>query len=214
MSEQAIVDAVKQIKSTPKQRKFIESIDLAVALRDVDLKDPSKRFRLEVLLPHALNKTMNLCIIGDADVINRAKEAGVKYTLTEDEIDLMIRNPKEVKSYIKKIDYFLAIPQLMAVVGKSMGRFLGPAGKMPSVLPPNANIEDFVFRYSRIARVRVRQNPVVHCRVGTFNMEDEHIAANIRVVINEIENKLEQGSNNIKHYHIKTTMGSSVKLGV
>ena len=209
----SILDAVRRAKGDSKERKFKESIDLAISLRDVDLKDPSKRFRAEVLLPHKLNKPVRLCIIGDDALVSKAQSEGVDYTLTEAGMEDLARDPNGAKSYISKIDYFLAMPQMMAVVGKVLGRFLGPAGKMPTVLPPNAEISDFVTRIGRTARIRLRQNPVIHCRVGTEDMPDEEIAANIRAILHEIENRLEQGANNIHATHVKTTMGPAIKIG-
>lgn len=208
-----IVEAVRKAKEVSKERKFRQSIDLAIGLRDVDLKDPSKRFRAEILLPHKPNRPVKMCVIGDEAMISNAKEAGIEYTLTEEEIENLARDPKEAKSYISNIDFFLAMPQLMATVGRLLGKFLGPSGKMPSVLPPQAPVESFVTRYGRTARVRLRQNPVLHAMVGTEDMPDEEIAANVRAVLTEIENRLDQGSNNIRHAHVKMTMGPSVKIG-
>ncbi|MHA2032525.1 MAG: 50S ribosomal protein L1, partial [Candidatus Kariarchaeaceae archaeon] len=74
MSVEVITEAVRKAKSSAKKRKFNQSIDIAVALRDVNLKDPSKRFRVEVLLPHVISPDIKLCVIGDAMIISRAKE--------------------------------------------------------------------------------------------------------------------------------------------
>ncbi len=213
MESKQILEAVRKVKSSSKERKFIQSIDLAISLRDVNLKDPSKRFRVEVLLPHPLNKDTNICVIGDAALISKAEDAGIKHTLNEDQIDQLARNANDAKIFINTIDYFLAIPQMMALIGKTLGRYLGPAGKMPSVLPPNANLENFVARYNRTCRIRLRQNPVIQCRVATEDMNDEEITENVRTIITEIENRLEQGLQNIKHAHIKTTMGPVITIG-
>lgn len=213
MSVETIVEAVRKAKSASKKRKFTQSIDLAVALRDVNLKDPSKRFRVEVLLPHVISPNIKLCVIGDAAMLSTAKEHGIEYTLDEAEVENLVKDPKQAKQYIDNIDYFLAIPQLMAVVGKNLGRYLGPSGKMPAVLPPNANLDDFVQRYTRTCKINLKQNPVIHCRVGDESMDEAEVASNIRTVLNEIENRLDQGANNIRHSHIKTTMGPTIEIG-
>jgi large subunit ribosomal protein L1 len=213
MSVEVIAEAVRKAKTAAKKRNFTQSIDLAIALRDVNLKDPSKRFRVEVLLPHVISPNIKLCVIGDAAIISRAKEHGIEYTLDEGGVENLAKDPKQAKEFINNIDYFLAIPQLMAVVGKNLGRFLGPSGKMPTVLPPNANLEDFVARYTRTCKISVKQNPVIHCRVGDESMDDKELASNIRTILNEIESRLDQGANNIRHTHIKTTMGPTFELG-
>lgn len=212
MSIEVIVEAVRKAK-TAKKRKFKQSIDLAIALRDVNLKDPSKRFSVEVLLPHVISPDIKLCVIGDAAIIKNAEDNDIGFTLDQEGVESLAKDPKQAKEYIKNIDYFLAIPQLMAVVGKNLGRYLGPSGKMPTVLSPNANLADFVARYTRTCKISLKQNPVIHCRVGDESMDDNELASNIRTVLNEVENRLEQGANNIRNTVIKTTMGPTVVLG-
>ena len=210
--QKVITQAIEKALADKKERKFKESIDLHIGLKGVDLKDPSKRFRVEVLLPHKLNKVVRLCVIGDESIIDKAKEAGVEFTLNESDLEEMIRDPGSTKTFIDGIDYFLAIPQLMASVGRLWGRFLGPSGKMPSVMPPNADIVGFVTRYGRTCRVRLRQNPVIHARVATEDMKVEEIADNVRTILTEIETRLDQGQNNIKTAYVKTTMGPAVRI--
>ncbi len=212
MDKESVKEVITKVRAGSKKRNFVQSFDLAIGLRDINLKDPSKRFRAEILLPHPLTKPVNLCIIGDADIVSRAKEANVKYTLTEDEMTNLARDAKEAKSFIDNVDYFLAIPQLMAAVGKNLGRYLGPVGKMPSVLPPGVDIAGFIGRYSRIVRIRLRQNPVIQARVATEDMSDDDVADNVLAVINDVSHKLDNGMFNIKSINLKLTMGPSFEL--
>lgn len=212
MDNTNIQTALDTVRKESKQRKFTQSIDLSISLRDVNLNDPTKRFRAEVLLPNVISEEIQICVIGDADVISRAKTAGINNTLDEIQVENLGKNIKEAKIYIDNIDYFLAIPQMMANVGRYLGRILGPSGKMPTVLPPNAKLGDFVTRYSRTCKIRLRQNPVIHCKVANEGMNDEQIVANARTVLNEIENRLDQGANNIRRAHLKTTMGPAVEI--
>jgi large subunit ribosomal protein L1 len=204
-----IKKAVEKALGDKKERKFTESFDLHIGLKGVDLKDPSKRFRVEVLLPHKLTKDVRLCVIADEATLTKAKTAGVKNTLNETELEDLVRNPSEAKTFIDGIDYFLAIPQMMATVGRLLGRFLGPAGKMPAVMPPQADVNDFVTRYGRTCRVRLRQNPV-----AMEDMSIDQIVDNVRTILSEVENRMEQGANNIRNMFVKTTMGPAIKIGV
>ena len=213
MSVEVITEAVRKAKSASKNRKFTQSVDIAIAIKDVNLKDPSKRFRTEVLLPHVISPDITLCVIGDAAIISQAQANNIEHTLNDEEVESLGKNPKDAKELVAKVDYFLAIPQLMALVGKNLGRYLGPTGKMPTVLAPNANLEEFVARYTRTCKINLKQNPVIHCRVGYETMDDNELASNIRTVLNEVENRLDQGSNNIHRTHVKTTMGPVVVIG-
>jgi len=45
-------------------------------------------------------------------------------------------------------------------------------------------------------------------------MADEEIAENIQAVVRRIEGKLKRGIQNIKSIHLKTTMGTPVKVAM
>ncbi len=212
MDKETITKVVSEARAESKKRKFTQSVDVSIALKDLNLKDPTKRFKADILMPHDVTDDVKVCVIGDGDVITRAKEAGVKYTLTKEQVEEYAKNPNDAKAFIAEINYFLAIPQMMAVVGKSLGRYLGPMGKMPTVLPPNADIAQFAGQYSRTVRVRLRQNPVINCKIGNEAMSDEDLADNILKLITEIEHNLDNGINNIRGAYVKTTMGPSKQL--
>jgi large subunit ribosomal protein L1 len=204
---------VKKVLAESKERKFVESIDVAIGLKDINLKDPTKRFRSEIVLPHTPKKVVNIAVVGDDATLDNARNAGIPFTLTETDVNNLVKDPKEARKFVNKVDYVLAVPQLMAVVGKNLGRFLGPVGKTPSVIPPNSDIKSLADRYTRTCKLRLRQNPVVHARVATRNMSEEEIVENVTTVIRDLENKLEQGQRNINAVHIKTTMGPAIKVG-
>lgn len=48
----SIEDAVKQAVTVAPQRKFAESVDLAINLGNLDLAIPTNRVDAEVILPH------------------------------------------------------------------------------------------------------------------------------------------------------------------
>jgi large subunit ribosomal protein L1 len=100
----------------------------------------------------------------------------------------------------------------MPIVGKSLGAVLGPRGKMPTPVPPNANIADQITRHQRLAIVRLKSTPIIQNRVGTEDMKDEQIAENITAIIRRLEGKLKRGIKNIKSITLKTTMGKPVEM--
>ena len=81
-------------------------------------------------------------------------------------------------------------------------------------MPPQADVNDFVTRYGRTCRVRLRQNPVIHTRVAMEDMSIDQIVDNVRTILSEVENRMEQGANNIRNMFVKTTMGPAIKIGV
>ncbi|NIQ04671.1 MAG: 50S ribosomal protein L1, partial [Candidatus Korarchaeota archaeon] len=62
-------------------------------------------------------------------------------------------------------DFFLAEAPSMPLVGKVLGSTLGPRGKMPVPVPPSADIGDLIKRYRRMVSMRIRNQPILQCRV-------------------------------------------------
>ena len=81
------------------------------------------------------------------------------------------------------------------------------AGSRELTYPVNRSGGKMVF-------LRMRDQPVLQCRVGNENMADEEIAENIQAVVRRIEGKLKRGIQNIKSIHLKTTMGTPVKVAM
>ncbi len=100
----------------------------------------------------------------------------------------------------------------MVLIGKTLGAVLGPKGKMPKPLPPQADPRSIIARLEKSVKVRVKDDPVIHVPVGTEEMTDEQISDNILAVFKIVENKLPNGKENIGTIYLKTTMGRSVQL--
>ena len=67
---------------------------------------------------------------------------------------------------------------MMPLVGKTIGQILGPKGKMPTPVPPTAPSIRLSKATGSLFGSRVREQPVVQCRIGTEKMPDEKIAEN------------------------------------
>ena len=100
----------------------------------------------------------------------------------------------------------------MPLVGKILGPVLGPRGKMPIPVSPTADIASLIEKHRKTVIVRMRNQPVLHCRVGSENMKEEEIAENIQAVLGVIEGKLKRGIKNVKLAYIKTSMGKPVSI--
>jgi len=207
-----IIEAVKEAKEKAKERKFKESIDLSISFKNLDLKKPENRISAEVTLPHPINKPVKVCVIASGDLEVRAKNEGIDSVLSRIDLEKFLSDRKAAKKLAKQFDFFLAQVDLMPLVGRSLGPVLGPRGKMPKPIPPTADVKSLVEQYRRTVRIRMRNNPVVHVRVGTKDMEDEKIAENIKAVLEFLLEKLEKGMQNIKSIYVKTTMGPPVPI--
>jgi large subunit ribosomal protein L1 len=124
----------------------------------------------------------------------------------------MASDRKEAKKKLKDYDIFVAEAPLMPIVGRVAGPILGPKGKMPTPVPPQAPIDAILERERRTVILRSRDRLFVKCKVGKESMPDEEIAGNVDAVLNSLTGVLKRGANNIKSVYLKLTMGPAVKL--
>ena len=100
----------------------------------------------------------------------------------------------------------------MPLVGKILGPALGPRGKLPVPVPPNADIAPLITKHRKTVVVKMRNQPIIQCAVGTADMKEEQIVDNIQAVLRLVEGKLKRGLKNVKLAFVKTSMGKPVEI--
>jgi len=214
LDQKTIRNAVKEAKEKAGKRKFTQSIELILNLRDVDPKKPENRIQAFIELPHELPKRNRICVIASGELALKAKDSGADLVLERKELEALAGDKKKQRKIAGEYDYFLAEAPLMPLVGKILGPILGPRGKMPTPVPPTADIIPFVERGRKMVLVRMRGQPVLQCRVGTEDMPDDEIAENVLAVVRAVESKLKRGLKNISSLYLKASMGQPVKIKV
>jgi len=192
------------------QRNFLQSIDLNINLKDVDMNEPSNRIDEEVHLPHGRGEPAKVGVFATGEMALHAKDAA-DAVFQPDQIEEIAGDTKRAKNLAEDFDFFTAEAPLMPTIGKTLGRFFGPRGKMPRPLPPTADIAAEVQKLRETVRLRSRSKTTFHCLVGKEGMEPEALADNIQAVLKVLEEKLERGRMNIKSVYVKTTMGTPVR---
>jgi len=214
LNQKNLLEAVKEVKTNNNERKFSQSIDLAINLQNIDMKKPEGRISERIELPYSAGKDIKVCVIATGEMAFNAKKAGASFVLERAALEALVGDKKKQKDIAKKYDIFIAQAPLMALVGKSLGASLGPRGKMPTPVAPNADIKEQIEKHKKIVSIRLRGQPVIQCRVGNEEMADEEIAENIQTIVRRLEGKLKRGINNFKTVYLKTSMGSSVKVAI
>jgi large subunit ribosomal protein L1 len=212
LSKDEVARALGELRKNLSKRKFSQSIDLVVKLREVDLKKPENRINETIALPNPPETPLKVCVIASGDLGTRAKAAGADMIVDRGQIDALSKDKKGARKLAQDYDFFIAEAPLMPLVGRALGSFLGPRGKMPTPVPPNAAIDQIVSSHRKMVRVRMREQPVLQCRVGTEGMSDDKLAENIQAVVSRIEQKLERGFKNIAEILLKGTMSKPVKV--
>ena len=214
LAKDEISRALGELRKNITQKKFTQSIDLVVRLREVDLKKPENRINEAIPLPNPPEKALKVCVIASGDLATRAKAAGADMLVGRQEIDNLSKDKKGARKLAQQYDFFIAEAPLMPLVGRALGSFLGPRGKMPTPVPPNAAIDQIIANHRKMVRVRMREQPVLQCRIGTEAMADEKLVENIQAVVSRIEQKLERGFKNIGEILVKGTMSKPVKISL
>ncbi len=210
IAESQIAQMISDAKKSTKERKFKQAVEMIMVFKDIDVK---KGFAINetVQLPKKMNQSASICVIASGDLGLKAKSANADKVVDGNQLAQVGTNKRESRKLINGYDFFLADTQLMANVGKTLGQFMGPRGKMPTPVPFNAPIDSILDRFRSSIRVRLRNSLSVACKIGDETMSDEDLLANANAVISIVEKKLPSGDKNIKKIMIKTTMGKIVK---
>ena len=205
---QVIEDALQ----TERERKFVETVEVAINLRDVDLQNPQKRINAEVALPHGRGRPARVAVFAQGEMAVISKKI-VDTVLGPDQIDELSENKREARKLADKFDFFVAETGLMATIGKSLGVVLGPRGKMPRPIPPQADIARIINSLTNLVPVRSKDRPTFHVPFGNVAMSKEQLADNLETILKRVESTLDRGTDNIASIWVKTTMGKAVRLG-
>jgi len=208
--ETAVAEA--RAKGTERGIKFEQSFDVAINFRkkELDVTKPENRLNQELVLPNPLYPPAKVCAFGDGEFAENATAAGVERVVSKDEIPRIGEEKKTRKDLANKFDFFIASTDSMPLIGRYLGQVLGSRGKMPKPFPPQANLSAIVSQYHRTVRIKMRNTPTFHAKVGHVKMGDKEIADNIEAVLEFVKSK--ELNDKISNVAVKTTMGPSVKV--
>lgn len=207
LDDNQLKNLVKNARDGIIKRNFTQSAEMTLILKDIDVK---KGFSINevVNLPNKTMKTSSICVFASGDMGMRARKAQVDRVIEPDELDRLATNKKDARKVVKAYDFFFADTTLMSNVGRSLGQFMGPKGKMPSPITYGAPIENIAERFRGSVRARAKNQLNISAKIGDEKMKDEHLVDNALAVISTIEKKLPQGDKNIRNAVIKFTMSN------
>ena len=204
-----------------KVRKFDESIDLIINIKDINLNDPKNRMDKEIILSNELttDNKPNICVIASDEILLEAKKLGVDTLNSDGLIKLNNEEKKYKKKFAKKYDFFVVEDKLMRDVARYLARFLGPLGKMPKPFPTgygiisNQNDLKVAFeRYKKVIRIQMKKQPIIYAKIGKKSMEFDKLFENMKTVVNFIGDQMPHKFNNFKSMYLKSTMGEPIKV--
>ena len=213
MEKAQFLNTLKEIKKDSKKRKFNQTIDLIINFKDLDLKKDS--IDLFINLPHQKGKEIKVCALVEDNLANKAKGIFNKIILKD---DLPKLDKKQIKNLAKEYDFFVAQGSAMGQVATTLGRILGPLGKMPNpkvgaVITPETDLDSTIKKFKSLIRISTKNEKSIKCAIGKENMEEEQILNNITTIYDQILHSLPKQEHNIKSILLKLTMGKALKVG-
>ena len=193
-----------------KQRKFVESLEIQVMLRDYN-PEREKRFNSSTVLNTPCKSNLKFVIVGTMAHLEQAKEHGIE-GLTKDDLKKFNNEAKLIKKWARKYDVILVSDSINKDVTKSIGRYITSIGKLPVPISEKESVAEKVSELKKTIRFRVKKFPWVAQSFGIATSTVEELRQNLTKTINFLVSLLPKGWANIKTLHVKTTMGQSQRL--
>lgn len=204
-----------------KVRKFDESIDFIINLKDINLNDPKQRIDKEILLPNNIITTdkPNVCVIASDEILLEARNLKLDTIDSDGLVKLNNEEKKVKKRFVKKYDFFIVEDKMMPSVARYLARFLGPLGKMPKPFPSGygiisnpSDLQVAIERYLKIIRIQLKKQMLIQVKIGKKSMEKDQVFENMKAVVEYIADQMPHKYNNIKSMYLKTTMGHPIRI--
>lgn len=199
-------EALAELRTKAKRRKFDQTLDLIVNLKDFDIKRES--LNTFVILPH-LNVKKKVCAFLE-------KPSQKVFTITKNDIEKITKG--DIKKLTKEYDFFIANAKLMPLIASKFGKILGSAGKMPDpklgciiMHEDEKTISETVERFSRMLKIKAKETSI-KIPIGKESMSDKELEENASAVVKAIVDALTKKEHNIKSIMLKFTMSPPIKV--
>merc|ERR1711943_9364 len=198
LSIETVKDCIKQVKagSTEKPRKFVETVELQIGLKNYD-PQKDKRFSGTVKLPHVPRPRMKVCVLGDAQHIDEATKLNLE-TMDVEGLKKLNKNKKLIKKLAKKYNAFLASDSIIK--------------QIPRLLTHADNLDTKVRDLKCQVKFQLKKVLCLGVAVGNLTMADNELFANIQIAVNFLVSLLKKNWQNVRTLYIKSTMGRPVRL--
>ena len=189
--------------SQANKRKFIESVDLQICLKNYD-PQVNKRFTGTVQLPYAPSLKHSVCIIGDEKHCDEAKAKNIYFLSIK---DLKSLGKRKSSQLAKNYDAFLVSESLVEQIPQPICQRLRRAGKNPIHLSDQDDMGAKITVLRSTIRFQIKTANSLSVSVGNVAMSEHKLAENIHLAVNFLVSELQDHWQNIRSLHIKSTMG-------
>ena len=199
-------EAIELVKKNA-NAKFNETIEIHIRL-GVDPKKSDQNVRGTVLLPHGTGRTVRVIAFAKGDAAKAATEAGADLVGDQDLID-------KLKGGFTEFDVAVATPDMMALVGKELGRILAQKMPNPKAGTVSPNIAGAI-RDIKAGKVEYRldKTAIVHTIVGKAQFDVKQLLENVTTLLDAIVRAKPAAAKGtyVRSVTLTSTMGPGVKI--
>merc|ERR1712006_46335 len=209
---EALKETIKQVldDSANKKRKFCETIELQVVLKNYDTQK-DKRFAGSIKLPNLPRPRMSCCILGDAKHVEAAKSAGIP-CMDVEALKALNKDKKKVKKLANKYSFFLASQSILKQIPRLLGPTMHKLGKFPALLEHGEDIVEKIDGIRSTVKFQLKKVLTLGVAAAHVEMNVDQCYANIMITVNFLVSLLKKNWQNIKTLHMKSTMGKSNRI--
>jgi len=197
-------------KSKEKGRKFTETVELQIGLKNYD-PQKDKRFNGTVKLPAIPRPKLKLCMLGDAKHCEEAQGIGID-KMDVEALKKLNKNKKLIKKLAKKYQAFLASETVIKQIPRLLGPGLNKAGKFPTLTTHTESLEAKVNDMKSQVKFQLKKVLCLAVAVGNVEFTDRELFINIQMSVNFLVSLLKKNWQNVRSLYIKTTMGPPFRL--
>lgn len=208
-----VVSAIAELRERhTKDRKFTETIELQLSLKDYDVQK-DKRFVGTVRLPSVPRPKMKFCLIADELHKQEIKKNNIDIEFTDlDTLKKFNKDKKLVKKWAKKFQTLLASDSVLKKVPAVVGPILAKIQRFPLVVDHNTPLKLKLDDIKASVKFQLKKVTCMACAVGNIDMTDDDLKINIMMALNFLASLLKKGWHNLKSVHIKSTMGKPISV--
>jgi len=210
LNQEVLKRSIHTINTERKERKFVETVELQIGLKDYD-PQKDKRFSGSIKLKHIPRQKLQAIILGDQIHCDQAKELGIPYIDAEG-LKKFNKQRKPMKKFFKPYAVLLASESIIKQIPRLVGPSLTKLGKFPMTVSHNDNLQEKIDEAKATIKFQLKKVLCMGVGVANLNMTEEQQRENITLAINFLASLLKKQWNNIRTLHIKTTMGKAQRI--
>lgn len=203
-----VSEALKHLQAAAKNRKFDETLEIAMNL-GVDPRHADQSVRGVIVLPNGTGQTIRVAVMAKDAKADEAKKAGADIVGAEDLAE-------KIKGGEMDFDRLIATPDMMPLIGQ-LGKVLGPKGLMPN--PKLGTVTMDVAKAVEEAKggaveFRAEKAGIVNAGLGKVSFKEKELDENIRAFVDAIMKAKPSGAKGtyVRKVTLTSTMGPGIKI--